>query len=106
MTPQQEASLQHFNVDDLIMSATAYYLGRTSAMVESHCDAVIAAWPDLSEQTQSFIRRIVDEAFCRHARLAEVRADSSWAGRPLGHDCDQQAWQKVRNLWSEQPKHA
>lgn len=56
MKSDQDAALRRFNVDDLIMSATAYYLGRTSAMVESHCD--------------------------------------------------RQAWQKVRNLWSEQPADA
>lgn len=102
MTSDQELALKHFNVDDLVMSTTAYYLGRSTAMVASHCESVIAAWPHLSSQAQDFIHRIVESAFTREARLAAVKADPSWAGRPLGHESDRKAWMKVRNLWNDE----
>ncbi len=90
--------LYEFDADDLIMSATSYYLGRTTANVGSHCDALVESWPQLSQPVRDYVRRIVEAAFERddHCRSMPDRGFAL----PLGHDCDREAWIRVRALWS------
>ncbi len=75
-----------FDIDDLIMSATAYYVGRRTASVSSHCKALVASWPLLSDSTRGFIQRVVENAFQRNR---------------LGDDCDRESWETVRRMWSK-----
>lgn len=86
----QELMLAAFDLDDLIMSATAYYLGRCTASVGWFCDCLIKAWPNLRVPTVKFAMRVVNEAFERYER-GDTRA--------LGHDCDRQKWMEVGKLW-------
>ena len=82
------------------VGACRYYLGRQSYAVSMFCEALRAAWPSLSAETQDIIMRDIDEAFERDDR---ARADrSSGAERtylPLGHNCDRESWEGVRRLW-------
>lgn len=86
----QELMLAHFDLDDLIMSTTCYYLGRCTANVSYFCDSLINAWPHLKASTALFVVRVVNQAFEQHER-GEKNA--------LGHDCDREKWTQVRNLW-------
>lgn len=86
----QDLMLAKFDLDDLIMSATCYYLGRCTANVSCFCDSLINAWPNLKASTALFVVRVVDEAFERYER-GEKNA--------LGHVCDREKWSQVRKLW-------
>lgn len=89
--------LQCFDLNDLVMSATAYYLGRMTHLVDSHCDAVVKAWTDLPTHVRDYIQRIVDEAFSRHEIVKTLGKDLG----PLGNNCDRESWEKVRACWSK-----
>lgn len=76
-----------FEADDLVMSATSYYLGRMTAMVEVFCQNLVASWPELPEHVRRYVRTVVEGAYRRNQ---------------LGHDCDRRSWDGVRALWSEE----
>jgi len=86
----QELMLAAFDLDDLIMSTTVYYLDRCTASAGSFCDSLIKAWPNLRVLTAKFVMQVVNEAFERYER-GDTRA--------LGHDCDRQKWMEVGKLW-------
>lgn len=99
------AFLQHFDANDLVMSATAYYLGRQTAAVHSHCERLIKAWPQLDKHVRDYIERIVESEFSRYdavlesiKQMGELRTGHSFV-MPLGHDMDRKMWLKVRQLW-------
>ena len=87
--------LENLDLDDLIMSATAYYLGRTTASVDQHCSGIVKSWGHLNEHTREFIQQIVERAFTRddHERAFGLEPLS------LGHDCDRESWERVRACW-------
>lgn len=87
--------IDFFDADDLIMSATSYYLGRMTANVSDHCRRLVAAWPHLKPATQDYIERIVESAFKLDRRDYAVGVNSSY----LGMDCDRDAWLTVRACW-------
>lgn len=89
--------LYKFDADDLIMSATSHYLGRRTAMVSEHCDALVKSWPKLSQAVRDYVRRIVESAFERDDHCRSL-PDFGFA-LPLGNDCDREAWLRVRALW-------
>ena len=89
--PEQTTKLYEFDADDLIMSSTAYYLGRSTIHVADFCCRLQLSWIMLSPYVQSYIMRIVEEAFKRNAH-DKTRLY-------LGHDCDREAWEKVRQCW-------
>ena len=86
-----------FNFDDLVMSTTAYYLGRRTINVDSFCDRLVKAWPDLSPNVRDYIQRIVEAEFSREAILKSL--DNQF--NPFGDDCDRESWCKVRACWQE-----
>lgn len=86
----RDLMLAQFDLDDLIMSTTCYYLGRRTAAVSWFCDSLTNAWPNLRASTAKFVIRVVDEAFDRYARGQK---------NALGHDCDREKWTQVRTLW-------
>lgn len=96
------AFLQHFDANDLVMSATAYYLGRSTALVQSHCDSLIKAWPQLDQHVKDFVKRIVEDAI-RRERWSFTGDGILTTGSdyvpPLGHEMDRKMWLKVRQLW-------
>ena len=88
--------LRHFDTDDLIMSTTAYYLGRRTASVGDFCQRLRRAWPELNEDVQQYIRRLVESEFAREGILRRLQRD--WT--PFGDESDRDEWVAVRNLWA------
>ena len=89
------SGVESFNHDDLIMSSTAYYLGRQTINVESHCQSIMRAWPRLSQNVREYIQRIVEDFFKRQEIVQSWQHD--W--NPFGGECDRESWQKVRECW-------
>ena len=89
--------IHFFNHDDLIMSATAYYLARQTISVDAHCQCVVRAWPQLSDNVHDYIQRIVEEVFQREEIMQTVQP--GW--NPFGDACDRESWCKVRECWAK-----
>ena len=88
--------LRHFDTDDLIMSATAYYIGRRSINVGDFCQRLRRAWPELSDDVRAYIRRLVESEFAREGILRRLQPE--W--NSFGDQCDRDEWVAVRNLWA------
>lgn len=81
----------------LWVGATRYHLGRMTYAVHDFCDLLIRQWGNLPERAQWIIKRDVGEAFDRDDEAREEGRDY----KPLGHDCDRAAWERVRRLWTD-----
>lgn len=92
----QPSPAQFFDVDDLIMSATSYYLGRMTANVGDFCRRLVQAWPNLKLSTRDYIQRIVEHEFDRES----IAKRHGLSQNVFGMDCDREAWEKVRACWS------
>ena len=84
-----------FDVDDLIMSSTSYYLGRQTGNVETFCRNLATSSKTLPAHVQSHVRRVVNEAFSRD----DVARSLCKEHLPLGADCDRVSWELVRKCW-------
>lgn len=84
-----------FDIDDLIMSSTSYYLGRQTGNVETFCRNLSASWNRLPAHVQSYVRRVVNEAFSRD----DIARSLCKEHLPLGADCDRVSWELVRKCW-------
>jgi hypothetical protein len=89
-------AIESFNKNDLIMSATAYYLGRRTISVDAHCEALVRAWPNLCESVRDYIKRIVEATFDQESNIQRIGRD--WS--PFGDACDRESWCKVRECWA------
>lgn len=94
-TKQSPEWLDCFDSFDLLMGAFCYYLGRRTATVDSFARELATAWPRLPDRTRLLIRRDLEEAFVRDDE-ARAREDNVI---PLGHDCDRESWERVRDAW-------
>lgn len=92
--------LNCFDLNDLIMSSTAYYLGRRTIAVDYFCGQLIKAWPFLTDGVRAYIQRIVESEFSREAILMTMDANFN----PFGDACDRESWCKVRSCWTTEPK--
>lgn len=90
------ALLSCFDIDDLIMSSTAYYLGRRTILVDDFCRRLINAWPLLPDGVKQFVERIVEAEFSRETLVRQFQSD--WT--PFGDNCDRESWLNVRRCWS------
>jgi hypothetical protein len=88
MNPDQQTTLW--------LGAFRYYLGRTSYAVSDFCDLLIQQWYNIPRHCQMLIQKELENAFLRDDMDREYKANYL----PLGHDCDRQQWEKVRELWS------
>lgn len=84
-------TVYEFDVSDLVMSSTAYYLGRRTANVSDFCSRLCLSWDRLPLAVQAFVTRIVEEAFAR---------EGAGAACALGDACDRAAWERVRHCWA------
>jgi len=87
--------IESFNTDDLIMSATSYYLGRQTISVDAHCQCLVRAWPQLSQGVREYVENIVEATFDQEANMQRIGRD--WS--PFGDACDRESWCKVRECW-------
>jgi hypothetical protein len=90
------SGIESFSHDDLIMSATSYYLGRQTISVDAHCQCVVRAWPRLSGGVREYIQRIVEDVFRREELMQTMQP--GW--NPFGDACDRESWCKVRECWA------
>lgn len=87
--------LHRFDAHSLIIAATRYYIGRMTIAACCFANELADAWPFLPVHARSIIRRDLSEAFERDD--ASRAANDSF--KPLGMDCDREAWEKVRKAW-------
>ena len=95
---QKSQLIQSLDLQDMICSTTAYYLGRQTIQVSSWCNQLVGVWPLLPCGTQEYIKRIVTEAFRRDDAVRATGKQTQ--AKPLGADCDRAMWEHVRALWS------
>ena len=81
----------------MALAAFRYCLGRMTYIVGDCERWIFANWGHFPESVKKLIQRDLEEEF---ARDDEARARGA-AHKPLGHDCDRAAWERVRTLWKE-----
>jgi hypothetical protein len=86
-------AMRHFDTDDLIMSATSYYL---TTNVGDFCQRLRRAWPELNENVRAYVQRLVESQFAREGVLRRLYLEPDWT--LFGDDRDE--WVAVRDLWA------
>jgi len=81
----------------MAVAAVRYCLGRMTYITHVCSEWLESEWHNLPSGARTGIQRDVEEAF-REDDEARKRGDQY---RPLGWDCDRDAWVKVRKLWQE-----
>lgn len=95
--PINDKKHNHWGFDDLMVScAFEHCCGRNNYIVGVCVDWIIDQWPNFSNNSKAFIKRHLEKEIKRDDESRE-RGDRH---HPLGHDCDRELWEKVRNLWS------
>ena len=79
----------------MALAAFRYCLGRMTYIVGDCERWIFANWGHFPESVKKLIQREVEEEIKRDD---EARADGR-DYKPLGHDCDRAAWERVRTLW-------
>lgn len=93
-----EPTHQHllaFDAHEMLIFATRYCYGRKTIAAASFAQQLAEAWPTIPAHTRRVIQRDLEREF---ERDDAARADGR-AYRPLGMDCDRQAWEGVRQAW-------
>lgn len=85
--------------DDLIMAATAHYLGRSTIAVGDHTKWLWEVWDQLEPHVQQFIERIVEDAIRREQTLFDSRGIAYTSSLGLGGKCDRECWLLLRDKW-------
>ena len=95
----------HDTPSDLVFWSFRYFLGRMTIATCAFAEDLAKAWPHLDEHVQKLIMRELEEEFERDDKrraerdaIAEMHDGGLWL--PLGHDCDREAWQKVRDAYN------
>ena len=116
LTKKDLQLIRSFSYDcpsDLVFWSFRYFMGRRTIQTCCFAEGLAAGWPYLSERVQTLIKGELEREFERDDRArvafnAEVaRIKKSGVGTmpfrdfPLGHDCDRQAWEKVRAAYRE-----
>jgi hypothetical protein len=82
-------------IDGLAFWSFRYFTGRMTIAACCFAEGLGQAWPLLGERTRKLIRKELEELFVRDD---EARAAGE-EYRPLGMDCDREAWECVRRAW-------
>ena len=86
-----------FKVQDLIIPAYRYYVGRMTIAACCFAEELARNWRLLPVEIQNIIKRELEADFIRDD---ESRANGEkW--HPLGWDCDREAWEKVREAYRD-----
>lgn len=88
---------QFFDKHFLIIAAQRYCIGRMTAASHGFACDLAMAWKHLPENTKSVIKEDIDDYFKRDDE-ARILGDKY---KPLGMDCDREAWDKVRKAYHE-----
>lgn len=89
--------ITRFDAHCLLIAAQRYYQGRQTIAAASFAQQLAEAWPTIPAHTRNIIRRDLEQAF-KDDDEARARGETY---RPLGMDCDRQAWELVRQAWIE-----
>ena len=81
----------------MALAAFRYCLGRMTYIVGDCERWIFANWKHFPESVKKLIQRDLEEEFARDDEARERGA----AHKPLGHDCDRAAWERVRTLWKD-----
>lgn len=79
----------------MAIAAVRYCLGRQSYIVGDCVDWMEQVWPSLYPETQTVIKRDIEEAFRRDD---DDRIDGR-EHKAMGMDCDRAQWERARRLW-------
>lgn len=90
--------LEAFDAHELLIFAARYCTGRKTIAAASFAEQLAEAWPTIPAHTRRVIQRDLEREF-EDDDMA--RAEGS-AYRPLGMDCDRQAWELVRQTWMKE----
>lgn len=107
-------------VEELIIPATRYYLGRRTIAAVCHAQALALHWYEIPERLRVILRRDIeevikldDEARARYEARSSGANDKHDEGcrsfsfetlsYPLGDDCDRDAWCSVQKAWTNPP---
>ena len=85
----------------LWLGSLRYYIGRRTAGVSDFTSLLIQEWPNLSKETQDFIKRDLEREFYKDDQDRELFPQIGSKIWRLGDDCDRSQWEKVRRLWNE-----
>lgn len=94
---QQLLKCFHDTPSMLIFWNFRYFLGRMTVATWMFAKDLAKAWPHLETNVQGLIKHELEEEFKRDDEARAEKRD--WL--PLGHDCDRDAWQKVRNAYTK-----
>jgi hypothetical protein len=83
----------------MALAAFRYCLGRMTYIVGDCERWVFANWDQFPPNVRKLIQREVEDEIKRDDEARE-RGDDY---KPLGHDCDRAAWERVRTLWAPSP---
>ncbi len=83
---------------DLVFWSFRYFLGRMTIATCSFANSLAKAWPHLDEDVQKLIMNELEQEF----EQDDIARAENQDYKPLGHDWDREAWQKVRNAYWEQ----
>ena len=92
---QSHHHLEAFDPHSLLIAAQRYYQGRRTIAAASFARELAEAWPTIPAHTRGIIRRDLEQAF-EDDDMARAEGRTY---RPLGMDCDRQAWEMVRQAW-------
>ena len=81
----------------MALAAFRYCLGRMTYIVGDCERWIFANWEHFPPNVKKLIQREVEEEIKRDD---EARAEGR-EHKPLGHDCDRAAWERVRTLWKD-----
>jgi hypothetical protein len=100
MTKNDKKLLESFTEtpSELVFWSFRYFLGRMTIATVCFANDLAKAWPYLAPNIQGLIKRELEEEFKRDDQARAEKKD--W--KPLGHDCDRAAWQKVRDAYSKE----
>lgn len=76
------------------IGAFRYYCGRMTIAVHTFTEVLLANWGSIPENAKYVIKRDLEEAF----KYDDKDREQDSVYKRLGHDCDREAWEKVRNF--------
>ena len=100
MKKRTNKHLDAFDPHMLLIAAVRYFTGRMTIATCAFARELAEAWPTIPEHTRTVIQRDLEGEFHRddndHAEGREHKA--------LGHDCDRESWEMVREAWKKMEK--
>lgn len=88
---------------DLVFWSFRYFIGRMTIATCCFAESLAKGWEHLEPRVQEIIKRELEREFERDDEARKDRVENPEStfkySLPLGHDCDREAWQKVRNAY-------